>query len=76
METKTCKTCMFWSGEALFGNPDRFTQRECTHDKLREYYFADAADDDLVYPYQEGGSFYTGPNFGCVHHVKKEPSDG
>ena len=28
---------------------------------------ADPADDELVYSYYEGGSFWVGPNFGCVH---------
>lgn len=26
----------------------------------------------MIYDYDEGGSFWVGPNFGCVHFKKKE----
>lgn len=29
--------------------------------------------DSLVYSYAEGGSFWTGPAFGCVHHAPEKP---
>ena len=28
--------------------------------------------DVMIYSYQEGGYFWVGPNFGCVHHEPKE----
>ena len=28
--------------------------------------------DQMIYDYDEGGSFWVGPNFGCVHFKEKE----
>jgi hypothetical protein len=40
----------------------------CRSDKLIEDWGQGHGADMLVYPYSEGGSFWTGPDFGCVHH--------
>lgn len=66
----TCSTCN-WR--------DRDGYCECP--KIREALVADdiasrerpenkAA---LIYSYNEGGDFWVGPDFGCVHHQTKEP---
>jgi hypothetical protein len=68
-----CKTCKHWvpyetdrqSGSARdneraggFCHSDKLTEDFGTHDL-----------DMLVYPYNEGcDAFWTGPEFGCVHH--------
>ena len=58
---KTCSTCVHRVGEL------------CSHPKLQEYYGPDDHEHDaLVYSYNEGGTFWVGPNFGCVHHESKE----
>lgn len=31
--------------------------------------------DMLLYEYNEGGHFYTGPKFGCVHHEHRKSDD-
>ena len=43
----------------------------CEHPKLREerYGTLETEDDELVYSYYEGGWFWVGPKFGCVHHT-------
>lgn len=43
----------------------------CEHPKLREerYGNLETEDDELVYSYYEGGWFWVGPKFGCVHHT-------
>ena len=69
----TCKTCRYWEHESD-APPLRIRIREqaggtCRCAKLTEdkgRYGADM----LVYAYNEGGWFWTGPNFGCVHHKK------
>jgi len=57
-----CGTCKHRSDSGL-----------CTSGKMVEYGDSDGCctDDMLVYPYNEGGSFWVGPYFGCVHHVPK-----
>jgi hypothetical protein len=59
MKSKTCKNCKY---------RDQYTA--CCNPNLKE---ADEPElgtlegDKLVYPYNEGGAFYVGPDFGCVH---------
>ena len=61
-----CGTCKF-----------RNELKVCTNDNLTEGYFRlDDIDDMLVYSYQEGGCFYVGENFGCVHHEEKQANNG
>lgn len=73
-----CKTCKHWNTYK-----DEFPRslREdghasggiCKSDKLtEEYSFRYYTNDRLVYPYSEGGYFWTGHNFGCVHHEEKK----
>lgn len=52
----------------------RDTGGECRHPKLYEEgeYLdnEECIDDHLIYSYSEGGTFWVGPKFGCVHHKK------
>lgn len=68
----TCKTCKLWEK----CGPKSYPTRQgvggyCTSPKLVEgvgLYERDT----LEYSYNEGGSFWTGPDFGCVHHMQGE----
>jgi hypothetical protein len=59
---KHCSACKHRNGEGY-----------CESLKLRE---GDASrfneEDELVYSYNEGGGFWVGELFGCVHHIKKD----
>jgi hypothetical protein len=62
-----CKTCKHWNRSKPNFNPTAdFGQ--CVSDKLAESDVTPTLD-MLVYEYMEGGAFFTGPEFGCVHHV-------
>ena len=67
---KHCETCIHWDDKVETWLTKRQV-RECkNHEKLMEG-FGDAVPDGLCYSYEEGGTFYTGPKFGCVHHKEK-----
>ena len=53
-----CKTCAWRdaSGHCL------------NEDKIMEGGGNEKPDDSLVYSYYEGGGFWVGERFGCVHH--------
>jgi hypothetical protein len=68
-----CKTCKHW--EPCAANPHLAPVTKgairggvCRSDKLIEDWGQDYSADMLVYPYSEGGGFWTGSDFGCVHH--------
>lgn len=69
-----CKTCKHWTSfrkaYPSSGCTERFHGGICMSPKLMEATYDDDnyAPDTLVYPYQEDGDFWTGPEFGCVHH--------
>jgi hypothetical protein len=67
----TCSTCAFWKPSDGIYSPEQ--TKECTSPKFFEWEGQPQTDDCLVYPYSEGGTFYTGPNFGCVHHTRAAP---
>jgi hypothetical protein len=49
----------------------------CWNEGLQQgTYFMDspAAHDLLIYTYDEGGGFWVGPDFGCVHWEDKDPT--
>jgi hypothetical protein len=50
------------------GTCSSYSDGQCTNPKLREPRGKTRAEDELVYSYDEGGVFYVGPNFGCIHH--------
>jgi len=63
-----CKTCK-WHKEDPKSNGWEEQGRDCTCPKIREDEGNDSYEDDaLVYSYPEGGYFWTGDNFGCIHH--------
>lgn len=54
---------------------NRDSRGYCQSDRLYEddgQYSPEAEVDALVYSYNEGGGFWVGPNFGCVHWAGKE----
>ncbi len=64
----TCKTCVYWSKEETNYKPQQIGGW-CSSEKLVECFGDSSYEPDvLVYSYHEGGSFWTGPDFGCVHH--------
>ena len=77
---RTCKTCRWWvdKPQPLVDHErpgDQF--RECGNiNKIGEAYRSEAGErevlDAMRYSYHEGGTFWTGPDFGCVHHEEKE----
>jgi hypothetical protein len=62
---KTCKTCKHWMPYS-----DKYPKRRalCKSEKLVEDWGDNYGADMLVYEYSGGGAFWTGPDFGCVHH--------
>ena len=60
---KRCKTCKYRDEEGV-----------CTSVKITELYTWDSSVTDeqkkdmLIYSYEEGGYFWVGEEFGCVHH--------
>jgi hypothetical protein len=71
----TCRTCKHWLPyRAKY--PDSGAKEDeqsgglCQSEKLTEDYYQGHGADMLIYPYMEGGEFWTGADFGCVHHQK------
>jgi hypothetical protein len=59
----TCQTCKH-----------RDAGGYCNSDKLQEDWgncTEDQKSDMLLYSFMESGRFWTGPNFGCIHHAEK-----
>ena len=58
----TCKTCQHRGADGY-----------CNSEKLQEDmgWTNEEKKDMLVYRYTEGGGFWVGENFGCVHHAQK-----
>lgn len=72
-----CKTCKHWTPYAtkyLTGsaNADERAGGYCESGKIVEDQWTGHAADMLIYPYREDGDFWTGPEFGCVHHTPEE----
>ena len=67
---KTCKTCKFWSDADEVSYKSIF--RRCDHHKLKEDWGGKHSSDSMLYPYNEGGAFFAGPDFGCIHHEEEE----
>ena len=68
-----CKTCKHWTPYATKypnggAREDERAGGICGSAKLVEDYGQGHGADMLVYPYSEGGEFWTGPDFGCVNH--------
>lgn len=72
-----CKTCRFWKHRPI-AYPRLPTSPEqkggiCENEHLVES--SPFLPDNLVYPYDEGAAFWTGPEFGCVHHGPRKEDD-
>lgn len=62
-----CATCIHRDSHGFCTNPKLHEQSHVS-DKLPH---DSETNDELIYSYQEGGSFWVGPKFGCVHYSKK-----
>jgi hypothetical protein len=69
-----CKTCNHWTAQAPYGLPGDYQQRVCDSQKLIGGLY-ESESGTLSYEYDEGGCFYTGPEFGCVHHAEAQCQD-
>lgn len=56
-----CKSCKHRGDDGFCSNED----------KIFERYAGYVGEDCLIYSYSEGGGFWVGPEFGCVHHDPK-----
>ena len=67
-----CKTCKHWAPctSAVHWENDKKAGGICMSDKITEDYGQGHGADMMVYSYIEGGEFWTGPDFGCVHHQR------
>ena len=54
-----CKTCAFVK--------EHKDKHRCTNEKISDF-FGDHAMDGICYEHYEGGLFFVGPDFGCIHH--------
>lgn len=71
----TCRTCAHWVDSQHkndFGEVmnERANMKYCVCPKIGESMALhnDPGTDLMIYSYNEGGEFSTGPDFGCVHH--------
>ena len=68
-----CKTCKHWErGSANYADKDEHAGGFCRSEKIGEDHGQGFKPDTLVYSYDEGGSFWTGAEFGCVNHEQAE----
>lgn len=65
-----CKDCAFRNAENRKANKSACVCPKLTDDSYDSDEYS--ADDSLVYSYDEGGVFYVGDNFGCVHWTTKK----
>lgn len=71
---RTCKTCKFWEHYNLPQmvetdiNKDGFCKNENLTENDLGIKFTKVK---FIYFYSEGGRFWTGLDFGCVHHKKE-----
>jgi hypothetical protein len=70
---ETCKTCKHWMPHSnkypkSHAREDKKAGGLCQSEKLVEDWGGGHGADMLIYEYLEGGGFWTGPDFGCVHH--------
>jgi hypothetical protein len=69
---RKCKNCAYWKP-----TPEDHGGGQCQSENIVEDWYDDACyrPDMLVYPYSEGGYFWTGPEFGCVHWIAPASSE-
>lgn len=81
-KVNTCKTCKWWLAvlekyPSIHLNTNKSAGGYCQSPKFVEgTYFSSAyAHDSLTYSYYEGGQFWTGPDFGCIHHTEESDNE-
>lgn len=73
---KTCNSCKFWTNKSDNNPFSNANIGKCACNKISEHDDNDKTfrksdkEDMLIYEYYEGGSFFTGKDFGCVHHTE------
>jgi hypothetical protein len=70
---ETCKTCKHWIPYS--GKYPKSPRGLCQSEKLTEDWWQSYGADMLIYEFREGGVFWTGPDFGCVHHQAAAAND-
>lgn len=74
----TCKECKWWDAIGEDDEREYPLHRRCQNPKFVERcpnpYVSDEPDpgDSMIYCYEEGGAFYPGPDFGCIHFEAKQ----
>ena len=72
-----CKTCIHWEPAPAHSFAAGLRLGKCCSSYLGEedpWLTEDGGKQVLMYEYAEGGSIFTGPEFGCVHHLPREES--
>jgi len=68
-----CKNCIFFNKDK--SHPFNNKLKLCLNKHFGEYSYMKKdirnKDNILLYEYEEGGNFYSGKNFGCIHGKKR-----
>lgn len=72
-----CKDCSNWVGYGSLYPKNTASEAKragglCSSEKLDQGHGSPSGADMLVYFYAEGGDFWTGPEFGCVHFTERD----
>ena len=67
-----CKNCKSYKKSYMYNYTGSIMNHFCNNDKLCEWICSDKSDDQLIYEYDEHGTFFPGENFGCIHFEDKE----
>ncbi len=68
---KRCGSCKYRDENGHCVREDKIHEEEPSEDR-RNQGMDVPANDHLIYSYYEGGSFWVGQSFGCVHHEEKK----
>lgn len=74
IEYPKCKTCKYHAPDMIRtvrGDELDTVGGFCKSKKIREDWNQNKLSDECVYSYSEGGTFWTGNDFGCAHHETK-----
>ena len=66
------KNCKSYKKSYMYNYTGSIMNHFCNNDKLCEWICSDKSDDQLIYEYDEHGTFFPGENFGCIHFEDKE----
>lgn len=73
IEIGRCKDCRWRKEDGYCWNVEKICE-DCYLDYSDKS--KNEEEDRLIYDYDEGGGFWVGPNFGCVHWTKKQTPSG